>query len=54
MLRLLFVMLAVATLAGCASTETAADDPNRVSTIPWNRPERWEGAGPLGGMLNTR
>jgi len=47
-------MVAAVLLAGCAGTETAADDPNRVSTIPWNRPERWEGAGPLGGMLNTR
>ena len=25
-------------------------DPNRVSTIPWNRPEKWEGQGPLGGF----
>ena len=37
-------------LAGCASTEE--EDPNRVSTIPWNRPERWEGQGPMGGMMN--
>lgn len=35
---------------GCASQE---EDPNRVSTIPWNRPERWESQGPLGGMMNT-
>ena len=26
----------------------AADQP--VSTIPWNRPEKWEGAGPLGNI----
>lgn len=37
-------------LGGCASDE--AEDPNRVSTIPWNRPERWESQGPLGGMMN--
>ena len=45
------VLLAASLLAlgGCASSE---DDPNRVSTIPWNRPERWEGQGPMGGMLN--
>lgn len=53
MVRLLLLVLAGGFLAGCASSETA-DDPNRVSTIPWNRPERWEGAGPLGGMMNTR
>lgn len=34
-------------LGGCASTE---EDPNRVSTIPWNRPESWEGQGALGGF----
>lgn len=42
-------------LAGCAlffpsCAEDQANDPNRVSTIPWNRPERWEGQGPLGGF----
>lgn len=52
MLRLLVLVLACGTFAGCAST--AEEDPNRVSSIPWNRPERWEGAGPLGGMMNTR
>lgn len=34
-------------LPSCASQE---EDPNRVSTIPWNRPEKWEGQGPLGSM----
>lgn len=39
-------------LSACASTH---EDPDRVSTIPWNRPERWEGQGPLGGMgMNSR
>ena len=33
---------------GCASDQP--DDPNRVSSIPWNRPERWEGQGPLGSF----
>lgn len=48
-------LLAATTLmtGGCASTsDTNADD--RVSNIPWNRPERWEGQGPMGGMMNTR
>jgi len=35
-------------LSACASSEN--EDPNRVSTIPWNRPEKWEGQGPLGSM----
>jgi len=39
-------------LAACSSTEK---DPNAVttepvSTIPWNRPQNWEGKGVLGGM----
>jgi hypothetical protein len=37
---------------GCAATEPE-QDPNRVSTIPWNRPEGWEGAGALGGIAPT-
>ena len=31
---------------GCASTSN--DD--KVSTIPWNRPQSWEGTGALGGF----
>jgi hypothetical protein len=40
-------------LSACASTEP--HDPNSVSTIPWNRPEQWEGQGALGGFApNSR
>lgn len=44
-----FLALAAALvlLPSCASQD---EDPNRVSTIPWNRPEKWEGQGPLGSM----
>jgi hypothetical protein len=53
-----YVLLALAAfsflLSACAERD-AGNDPNRVSTIPWNRPERWEGQGPLGGMApNSR
>ncbi len=37
-------------LGGCASSQQP-EDPNRVSSIPWARPEKWEGAGPLGSMM---
>lgn len=37
-------------LTGCASSD-AQRNPDEVSSIPWNRPERWEGQGPFGGML---
>jgi len=53
--RLFLLALALAFgLSGCATDPARQDDPNRVSTIPWNRPERWEGQGPLGGMMNTQ
>jgi hypothetical protein len=48
-IRIFLLAAGVMAFSGCASTE---EDPNRVSTIPWNRPERWEGQGPLGGMMN--
>jgi len=38
----------VVLLPSCASDEPK--DPNQVSTIPWNRPEKWEGQGPMGGF----
>ena len=51
MMRWLFLVLfAVLTglVTGCASTNTSNDD--KISTIPWNRPQSWEGAGALGGF----
>ncbi len=48
MRRLLFALLAVtaaALAAGCATTKE-----DEVSTIPWNRPQSWEGTGALGGF----
>lgn len=52
MLRVLAFMLTSAVLVllpSCSSDKPA--DPNKVSTIPWNRPEKWEGQGPMGGMM---
>jgi len=44
--RMLFLLLLMgaALTTGCATTNE-----NEVSTIPWNRPESWEGMGALGG-----
>ena len=36
--------------SGCASTETASSTDSDVTTIPWNKPQSWEGKGPLGGF----
>jgi hypothetical protein len=43
---LLILLAAAAVEMGCATTRN--DD--NVSTIPWNRPQDWEGSGALGGM----
>jgi len=40
------VCLVALLAAACATTH----DENEVSTIPWNRPESWEGMGALGGF----
>ena len=58
-MRRCFLLLAVVTaslfLGGCAATEeTQSPNTGGVSTIPWNRPERGEGMGIMGGMMNTR
>ena len=54
-LCLLFLIVAGAALltSGCASDTPKTGDTAHVSNIPWNRPERWEGQGALGGMLNS-
>ena len=52
MLRILGLFLVTAAmifLSACQSDK--ADDPNNVSTIPWNRPATWEGSGGMGGMM---
>jgi hypothetical protein len=45
--RALLLLVVSGLFSGCATD----DDPTRVSTIPFNRPERWEGQGPMGGMM---
>lgn len=41
------ILLAGWLTAGCATTPEDKDD---VSSIPWNRPQNWEGTGALGGF----
>ena len=40
-------------LCGCSSTsaekEQAPDDETHVSTMPWNKPQKWEGKKAIGG-----
>lgn len=49
--RILGFLLVAATVVLIPSCADQDDDPNHVSTIPWNRPEKWEGQGALGGMV---
>lgn len=47
-LALLSILLAAPFLyTGC---ESAPERERGVSSIPWNRPQKWEGQGQLGGM----
>lgn len=53
---LLLVLLAacgVIVLPGCAGTEETNTARPGVSTIPWNRPAKWEGGGVLGGQMSA-
>lgn len=43
---LLLLLLGAALGAGCAT----GTNENDISTIPWNRPESWEGMGAMGGF----
>ncbi len=45
---LILLIAAVLLTAGCQTDK--AEDPNRVTTLPWNRPESWEGQGPMGAF----
>jgi hypothetical protein len=48
---LLFVLLA-ALLA--ASTGCMTPQEGDVSSVPWNKPQSWEGTGALGGVMPQR
>jgi hypothetical protein len=43
--QILFVLVVAALSAGCATSKE-----DNVSSIPWNRPQQWEGTGALGGF----
>jgi hypothetical protein len=50
----MLLLAAAALVAGCASSEPEKPKPPQadrdVSTLPWNRPQNWEGKGVLGGI----
>jgi len=49
--RLLAVVFLILCAAGCSSTDEQQQQENpNASSIPWNRPQTWEGQGMLGGF----
>lgn len=53
-LSLSFAVLALVGLTGCASTEpkdSTMEGREKYSTVPWNKPQNWEGKGVLGGVM---
>lgn len=49
-MKWIFAFVLAGLLCGCASSQNPPPNQERVSSIPWNRPEKWEGTGALGGM----
>jgi len=52
-----FAVLLFIGFSGCADTQqNGAENSSssaQVSTIPWNRPEKWEGGGQIGSMMDA-
>jgi hypothetical protein len=53
-LRLLVFTVLLVAGTGCANKDQQSSTASNVSTIPWNRPEKWEGSGALGAMVNQQ
>lgn len=45
--------LAVLCLPGCETAPETDASRRGVSTIPWNRPAKWEGGGALGSQMGA-
>jgi len=48
--RFLAAAVLILCAAGCASSDSQQQQNPNASTIPWNRPQTWEGQGMLGGF----
>jgi hypothetical protein len=49
-IRLLAIALLLLGGGGCASSDNQAQQNPNAGSIPWNRPQTWEGQGMLGGF----
>lgn len=48
-----FAAVALLILPGCQTAPETDASRRGVSTIPWNRPAKWEGGGALGGQMGA-
>jgi hypothetical protein len=53
-LRALVLCGIIFAITGCADPQQQSSSSSQSSTIPWNRPEKWEGTGALGGFANQQ
>ena len=53
--RLLLLALTLTGLAGCQATTPPPSEASQrgLSTIPWNRPAKWEGGGMIGSQMGA-
>ena len=54
-MKVLACLLLLVAVTGCASnadSTSSSSNSEPVSSIPWNKPQRWEGGGAMGGMMN--
>ena len=53
--RLLFLAMIAAALPACETTAPPPSEASQrgLSTIPWNRPAKWEGGGALGSQMGA-
>lgn len=52
-LAIFLAALSGAGLTGCTTQEDPATSRPGISTIPWNRPAKWEGGGMLGSQMSA-
>ncbi len=50
-LRISLLLLVLALTAGGCAADGQTDANHAGSTIPWNRPAKWEGPGVMGSMM---
>ncbi|NJK90944.1 MAG: hypothetical protein HC904_03370 [Blastochloris sp.] len=47
------ILALLVVFSSCASKpeDTTKTDREKISTVPWNKPQSWEGKGALGGLV---